>query len=239
MLGLVPYADLLNHSPYASSYFYYQALPLSKDREVTLYADRSYAKHDQVLISYGQKSNSELLLLYGFVIDRNLFDEVDMRVALDPSDVRYDEKVEFLRLQGLKPAMAFPLLIDRYSSELMQFLRLACITAGMGPLDSYKYSDKVSPANERAALQVLRAGCFATLDGYEETEEEDQALMENARLFAALPRNARMAVKLRRNEKRILKRTIRTCETALDALFGTAVAMEGGGMERGPAPKFF
>ena len=60
-----------------------------------------------------------------------------------------------------------------------------------------------------------------------------------ARLCAALPRNARMSVKLRRNEKRILKRTIRTCETALDALFGTAVAMEGGGMERGPAPKFF
>ena len=77
-----------------------------------LYADRNYAKNDQVprlgvspvaaaaagatpcpqpgapspvplpflcrvqvLISYGQKSNAELLLLYGFVIDRNLFDQ--------------------------------------------------------------------------------------------------------------------------------------------------------------------
>ena len=52
--------------------------------------------------------------------------------------------------------MAFPLLIDRYSSELMQFLRLACVTEGMGPLEDYKYAEMISPANERAALQVCR-----------------------------------------------------------------------------------
>ena len=40
-------------------------------------------------------------------------------------------------------------------------------------------------------------------------------MMDNARLFAALTRNQRMAVKLRRNEKRILERTIRVCETTL------------------------
>ena len=49
-LALVPYADLLNHSPYCSSYFFYNKIPFSKDREVTLYADRAYAKNDQVLI---------------------------------------------------------------------------------------------------------------------------------------------------------------------------------------------
>ena len=41
---------------------------------MTLYSDRSYARNDQVLISYGQKSNAELLLLYGFVVDRNRLD---------------------------------------------------------------------------------------------------------------------------------------------------------------------
>ena len=61
----MPYADLLNHSPYASSYFYYQNIPLSRDREVVLYADRSYARNDQVLISYGQKSNAELVCARG------------------------------------------------------------------------------------------------------------------------------------------------------------------------------
>ena len=110
----------------------------------------------------------------------------------------------------------------------------------MKSLDSYKYNEKISNANERAALTVLREGCLKAIERYPETEEEDARMMENARLFASLPRNARMAVKLRRNEKRILLRTVRTCETALDALMGNAVSpMEGGGVERAAPPKFF
>ena len=49
-LALVPYADLLNHSPYSASYFNYNNIPLSKDREVVLYADRAYARNDQVCV---------------------------------------------------------------------------------------------------------------------------------------------------------------------------------------------
>ena len=62
----------------------------------------SPCRFGQVLISYGQKSNSELILLYGFVVDRNLFDEVEITVSLDASDPRYDEKVAFLRQGGLQ-----------------------------------------------------------------------------------------------------------------------------------------
>ena len=47
-LALVPYADLLNHSPYSQTYFFYNTIPLSSQREVVLYADRNYAKNDQV-----------------------------------------------------------------------------------------------------------------------------------------------------------------------------------------------
>ena len=217
-LALVPYADLLNHSPYTASYFYFNSIPFSKEREVTLYADRAYAKNDQLLISYGQKSNSELLLLYGFVIDRNLFDEVELTVSLDPSDARYDEKRAFLASQGLKTAMQFPLLIDRYSSELMQYLRLCCVTPAMGELASYKYNDKISPSNERAAYQTLREGCIAALASYPESEDDDRKMMENSKMFATLSFRQRQAIKLRRNEKRILLRTIKTCETGLAAI---------------------
>lgn len=228
-LALVPYADLLNHSPFASSYFFLNNVPLSREKEVCLYADRAYARNDQVLISYGQKSNSELLLLYGFVVDRNIFDEVELAVSLEPDDPRYDEKAQFLASQGLKTSMAFPLLIDRYSSELTQFLRLCCISPSDGPLGSYRYSEPISLSNEKLLMNTLRDGCLRALARYPESEEEDRKLMENSAMFLALSRNMRMAVKLRRNEKRILLRTIRTCETALANMPG------GGGQQQAPA----
>ena len=113
-LALVPYADLLNHSPYSNAYFQVNNIALTRQQEVVLYADRTYDTNDQVhiscgligpkprvsvaatcqrsrhaspspprapqvLISYGQKSNAELLLLYGFVCDRNVFDEARAR----------------------------------------------------------------------------------------------------------------------------------------------------------------
>jgi len=214
-LAMVPYADLINHSPYSQAYFMTNNVPLSKQKEVVLYADRNYAKNDQVLISYGQKSNAELLLLYGFVIDRNLFDQVELTVSLQPDDPMYDEKVAFLRSQGLAPRLAFPLLIDRYSSELLQYLRLCCSTPEDGALGSKYYSEPISYDNEKAALNAIIQGCDALLAGYPEAEEADAALMSNSRMFTALSRRARMAIKLRRNEKRILKRTIGVCETAL------------------------
>jgi histone-lysine N-methyltransferase SETD3 len=52
VLALVPYADLLNHSPYSSAFLDAQraGLPLvSRRQEVAVYADRSYKKFEQVL----------------------------------------------------------------------------------------------------------------------------------------------------------------------------------------------
>lgn len=224
MLALVPYADLLNHSPYSATNFMLNTIPFSKEREVTLYADRSYAAGDQVLISYGQKSNSELLLLYGFVVDRNLFDQVELRVALSPEDELYDDKAALLARQALPTEYGFPLLIDRYSSELMQYLRLCVATPTDGPLDSLAYNEPISTANERAAYEVLRKGCEAALASYPETEEEDAAVMSNSALFASLPRRTRMAVRLRRNEKRVLLRTIKVCDEELEQLAKSATA---------------
>ena len=148
-------------------------------------------------------------------------------MALAPEDERFDEKRAFLAEQGLEARLSFPLLIDRYSSELLQYLRLCCVTPADGPLDGLAYNERISPSNERQALGVILDGCNAALDAYPQTEEEDSKLMENGRLFATLSRNARMAVKLRRNEKRILLRTIRVCEAAIQQELGMGVAPIG------------
>lgn len=217
-VAMVPYADLLNHTPYSKMFLETRQMAFSNDFQLQLQSDRPHAVGDQVLLSYGQKSNSELLLQYGFVVDRNIFDEVEIGVSLPDDDPRYEEKKAFLEEQGLKAAMSFPMLIDRTSFELMQYLRLLCVDEDDGPLKDLAYNDIISDENEQQVLEILIDGCQTALNAYPQTEAEDEAMMRNSRLFASLPRNARMAIKLRRNEKRILKRTISYCELGLQKM---------------------
>lgn len=57
----------------------------------------------QVFISYGKKSNGELLLSYGFVPREgaNPSDSVELPFSLKKSDKCYKEKLEALRKYGL------------------------------------------------------------------------------------------------------------------------------------------
>lgn len=86
---LVPYADLINHSPFSTAYINAQTgekiaggLFGQEDDTVVVFADRPFKKMEQFFISYGQKSNAELLLLYGFSLDRNPFNSVEISVGL-------------------------------------------------------------------------------------------------------------------------------------------------------------
>lgn len=85
----VPYADLINHSPFSTAYINAQTgekiaggLFGQEDDTVVVFADRPFKKMEQFFISYGQKSNAELLLLYGFSLDRNPFNSVEISVGL-------------------------------------------------------------------------------------------------------------------------------------------------------------
>jgi hypothetical protein len=82
-LALVLYADLINHSPFSGAYIDAQEngdwLFQSRTEEIILYADRGYKRMEQINISYGQKPNPELLLLYGFAVARNPFNSVECR----------------------------------------------------------------------------------------------------------------------------------------------------------------
>jgi len=57
----------------------------------------------QVFISYGKKSNGELLLSYGFVPKEgtNPNDSVELSLSLKKSDESYKEKLELLKKYGL------------------------------------------------------------------------------------------------------------------------------------------
>jgi hypothetical protein len=233
-LALVPYADLINHSPFSGAYIDAQEngdwLFKSGTEEIILYADRGYKRMEQIYISYGQKSNAELLLLYGFAVERNPFNSVDVTVSIAPRTASFvkelndddipvdplgEEKVDFLQSVGRENTVDFPCYADRYPIELLEFLRLMQMTTedtGGKPLSEFDYSRTISLANEAAVLTSVIDAVKRQLGKYPQTEEEDAELIKDKGMFRMFSYNQRMAVRHRRNEKRLLKRTIAALE---------------------------
>ncbi len=235
-LAMVPYADLINHSPYSGAYLDAREtgdwLFKTGGEEVILYADRGYRKMEQIYISYGPKSNADLLLLYGFALERNPFNSVDVTVSIAPRtkelvkaafdenanieiDPLAEEKIQFLARVGRSNTVDFPCYADRYPTEMLEFLRLMMMTPDdtMGkPLRDFDYTRTISAANEAAVLYSVVDAVKAQLDKYPTTEEDDAAVIKDRGMFRMLSYNQRMAVRHRRNEKRLLKRTIAALE---------------------------
>jgi Rubisco LSMT substrate-binding./SET domain. len=244
-LAMVPYADLINHSPYSGAYLDAREvgdwLFKTGEEEVILYADRGYRRMEQIYISYGQKSNADLLLLYGFALERNPFNSVDVTVSLAArtkqimakneenanysssdgggdtaaADPLLEEKIEFLKKVGRSNTVDFPCYADRYPTEMLEYLRLMMMTPEdtMGkPLQDFDYTRTISAANEAAVLYSIVDAIQGQLDKYPSTEDEDAEIIKDKALFRLLSYNQRMAVRHRRNEKRLLKRTIAALE---------------------------
>ncbi|CAB9525785.1 Ribulose-1,5 bisphosphate carboxylase/oxygenase large subunit N-methyltransferase [Seminavis robusta] len=233
-LAMVPYADLINHSPFSQAYIDAREngdwLFKTGDEEVILFADRGYRRMEQIYISYGPKSNAELLLLYGFAVERNPFNSVDVTVSIAPRTASFvkelndanipvdplaEEKVEFLSSVGRDKTVDFPCYADRYPVEMLEFLRLMQMTPDDTrgkPLADFDYSRTISTANEAAVLTSVIDAVKRQLSKYPNTEDQDAAMIKDKSLFRLLSYNQRMAVRHRRNEKRLLKRTIAALE---------------------------
>jgi hypothetical protein len=173
------------------------------------------------------------LLLYGFAVERNPFNSVDITVAIAPRtetfvkeldddsipvDPLADEKVDFLESVGRERLVDFPCYADRYPVELLEFLRLMQMTpedTRGKPLKDFDYSRTISLANEAAVLTSVIAAVKRQISKYPNTEEEDAALIKDKSAFRLLSYNQRMAIRHRRNEKRLLKRTIAALENQI------------------------
>lgn len=238
-LALVPYADLMNHNPYSRTYIDAQrsGMPLiSRTEEVAVYSDRAYKQFEQVFISYGDKSNADLLLLYGFALERNPFNSVEISVGLSKEDPMYEQKKGYLNRSGRGLAsVRFPLQGNRYPSELVDFLRLLLVEPedlGMQPLAQTDFNEPISPSLERRVLQTMESICESYLEQYATTLEQDEALINDKGMFATLSRQARMAIKLRASEKKILGATIAAAKEELLKLPALQAAMERGGQDK-------
>ena len=86
--AMIPYFDIFNHSPEA---------PLGKTHKlnaerncVTVYAGRDYKEGEQAFISYGsgEAANAKLLTWYGFCIENNPYEELDLTLTITVDKLR-------------------------------------------------------------------------------------------------------------------------------------------------------
>ena len=120
-LALVPWADMLNHRPGCNAYID------DTGGAVCLSPDRRYKVGEQVYASYGSRPSSELLISYGFApaVGENPDDEFEVVLGIDPDDRYADAKADALKRIGLGPVEAFPLKLNGYPKQLLQYASFA------------------------------------------------------------------------------------------------------------------
>lgn len=235
IVALVPYVDLINHNPSSDTYItgYVDGVQLpfgmtTTQADVVVSADRYYGEYEQIYISYGDKSNSQLLLLYGFSMERNPknFAEVSLGHLMDDSPLA-EEKRKVLRMRGITDEV-FPLYRDRYTTEMIAYLRLMVlkeediILTGDETYEQALYNMEIFRAfgeiSERRAMICLKGICEELLAGYPTTLEQDEAIITDRGMFELLPKNQRNALRVRYGEKLILRGTITTVDRVLNNL---------------------
>ncbi|KAK1317280.1 hypothetical protein QJS10_CPA05g02018 [Acorus calamus] len=217
-VALVPLADMLNHSSEVETFLDYD----KASQGIVFTTDRPYQPGEQVFISYGKKSNGELLLSYGFVPKEgsNPNDSVDLSFSLNKSDKCYKEKLEALQKYGLSTPHRFPLRITGWPLELMAYAYLAVSPPSMRPqfeemaaAASSKMNTKKAlkyPEIEEQALQFILDCCESSISKYTKILEGGGSLES----VTTSPKQANRKLLLRQlafdlcnSERRILFRT--------------------------------
>ncbi|KAK9676625.1 hypothetical protein RND81_11G089100 [Saponaria officinalis] len=217
-IALVPWADMLNHSCEVETYLDYD----KSSKGIVFTTDRQYQPGEQVFISYGKKSNGELLLSYGFVPKEgtNPSDSAELLLSLRKSDKCYKEKLEALEKHGLLGSYRFPLKVTGWPVEMMAYAYLVVSPPSM--LNKFDEMAAIASNQTRAqknlrypeldeeAFQFILDTCEASIAKYSKFLQESGSTdldvtspkQLNRRLFLK-----QLAVDLCNSERRILYRT--------------------------------
>jgi len=157
-LALVPWADMLNHQPGCDAF-----IDLDRStRKVCLTTDRSYNPGEQVWASYGQRPSSELLISYGFApaVGDNPDDEYALNLQIDENDPFASAKVNALASQNIQALETFPLRLNGYPRQLLQYASFAMCTpedpSKVDELCRAAFVDITAPKSLRNGVDLAR-----------------------------------------------------------------------------------
>jgi len=242
IIAMVPYVDLINHSPTSETIIrgQYEGVSIpglrTADKYIFVKSDKYYQQFEQIYISYGAKSNGQLLMLYGFALERNAGDFLDLITKhLLESSPMSQAKRRFLQSKGFEYE-SFPLYRDRMTQQMMAFMRLLVLEqsdlkllgdnlvgerledAIVVALETVPLDRPYGEVSERRAMLCLRGLVEELAAGYPETLEHDEEILEDRSMFDLLPKKQRMAIRVRYGEKMILRNTVETIDKIMNNL---------------------
>jgi histone-lysine N-methyltransferase SETD3 len=202
--GLIPMADMFNHKNDFPT-----LMTESEKQRSTLHAPAhsGYAVGDQIFDSYGNKSNAQLLLSYGFMVDDNEHDSLNINIGFSGATVWDEAKVLLLTKLNFENAkLVAPLFRSHLPQELMRFLRIAHllpqeVESAQRALSSGGAA--VSLRNELAVVRDLLNKIDTFLESYKTSIEEDEAALRRSSLQPIL----RLVVRYRKAEKEVLHKS--------------------------------
>lgn len=196
---MVPLADFLNHDPTAA------VGGLSEDDQYfVINATRAYSKGEQVFDKYGPKNNFDLLLTYGFALEENADNYMQINFNLDAKNLVQGIVEPLLRAvdPGYRNIKIFP---NRVPVALLRLFRLNVMTfSEMEKVEQALQGKAVGLENELRAYRACIRALAGLLKQYPTTVEEDAALLERT----DLSNNVRNAVVFRKGQKEIIRNAI-------------------------------
>ena len=125
--ALVPFADCLNHANKQTKYDY------DEDNNGTFRlfptGDNKYGVHEEVFNSYGRRPNSKVLLDYGFAMQCNEWDTVELILEIIPTYAGYSEKLRILMHVGGKAKYQSMIVsVFDFPLDALEYCRILALT---------------------------------------------------------------------------------------------------------------
>ena len=223
---LIPFWDMANNAvavPEISTDF-------DKDAQaVSCMANREFAPGEEFTIFYGKRSNLDLLVHNGFVLEDNPFDTLVIKLGISKNDQLARSKYDLLAKLVVSPHGHFTLApkpadVSALDPNLFAFLRVMNMSTEeqIGHW-SERAKDLLSPTCDDAdldlkALNYLLTRCTLLLKSYPTSLEEDAGLLSGEAEVTdgrKMSLRRRMCIVLRKSEKEILNDTIKMCKDRL------------------------
>jgi hypothetical protein len=211
---IVPFGDMFNHCPNSKNRHSF----CQEDNAMVYEIVEPSKSGNQIFINYGPFSNAKLLKVYGFALENNPFDEVEIWAAMDQSAPFYERKIEILQKFNLTYEKVLPFRLTRHGipGELITVLRVQFLEEDEFVNVEWTMQRRgVSRENDNMVKHFLLSSLQSMIKNYPTTVDQDKLFLNvlQTKLSSLTTPNTKLfrqvsILRTRLGEKEILQTSI-------------------------------